>query len=259
MTNNQLYGAFGCLLIVGYAITTWAACSLNPKEQDSSEDLSSLIITKPMTTADSSSIPIIVDESDAVTEIGSSAVDSSSEVQEFRIDYYIGYDEESSNDSSEESGVESLIEQTAYIEKVDENYENLEIPYGQTDCFLYMDYRAITDTSSKQWALQQTAWTDSQGLRRIGDDYCVALGTFYGQVGDRFRITTDKGNVYSVMMADAKGYDSNGWYHVAGNGRINLVEFIVATECLSSEVTVMGDCGVLENIGGNVIKIERID
>lgn len=150
---------------------------------------------------------------------------------------------------------ESYIEETVVKEQV---YESLEIPQGDCSSFLYMDYRAITDTSSKQWALQQTAWTDSQGLRRIGDDYCVALGTFYGQVGDRFRITTDHGNVYTVQMADAKGYDSNGWYHVAGNGKINLVEFIVQTEYLPSEVTVMGDCGVLENIGGNVVRIERL-
>lgn len=151
---------------------------------------------------------------------------------------------------------ESCIEETVVKEQV---HESLEIPQGDCSSFLYMDYRAITDTSSKQWALQQTAWTDSQGLRRIGDDYCVALGTFYGQVGDRFRITTDRGNVYTVQMADAKGYDSNGWYHVAGDGKINLVEFIVATEYLPNEVTLHGDCGVLENIGGNVIKIERID
>lgn len=151
---------------------------------------------------------------------------------------------------------ESYIKETVVKEQV---YESLEIPQGDCSSFLYMDYRAITDMSSKQWALQQTAWTDSQGFRRIGDDYCVALGTFYGQVGDRFRITTDRGNVYTVQMADAKGYDSNGWYHVAGNGKINLVEFIVATEYLPSEVTVMGDCGVLENIGGNVVKIERLE
>ena len=150
---------------------------------------------------------------------------------------------------------ESYIEETVVKEQV---YESLEIPQGDCSSFLYMDYRAITDTSSKQWELQQMAWTDSDGFRRIGDDYCVALGTYYGQVGDRFRITTDRGNVYTVQMADAKGYDSNGWYHVAGNGKINLVEFIVATECLPSEVTVMGDCGILENIGGNIIKIERL-
>lgn len=150
---------------------------------------------------------------------------------------------------------ESYIEETVVKEQV---YESLEIPQGDCSSFLYMDYRAITDTSSKQWELQQYAWTDSQGLRKIGDDYCVALGTFYGQVGDRFRITTDRGNVYTVQMADAKGYDSNGWYHVAGNGKINLVEFIVATEYLPNEVTLHGDCGVLENIGGNVVKIERL-
>lgn len=151
---------------------------------------------------------------------------------------------------------ENYIAETVVKEQV---YESLEIPQGDCSSFLYMDYRAITDTSSKQWTLQQMAWTDSDGFRRIGDDYCVALGTFYGQVGDRFRITTDRGNVYTVQMADAKGYDSNGWYHVAGDGKINLVEFIVQTEYLPSEVTVMGDCGVLENIGGNVVKIERLE
>lgn len=150
---------------------------------------------------------------------------------------------------------ESYIKETVVKEQA---YESLEIPQVDCSSFLYMDYRAITDSSSKQWALQQTAWTDSDGFRRIGDDYCVALGTYYGQVGDRFRITTNKGNVYSVTMADAKGYDSNGWYHIAGNGKINLVEFIVQTEYLPSEVTVMGDCGVLDNIGGNVVKIERL-
>ena len=258
MTKRQKYMGLTCFYIAAFVIVTWAGCSTPSSKTPSTADSSSAIVTKPITTAGSSSIPIIVDESDAVTEISSSVADSSSEVQEFRIDYYIGYDEESSNDSSEESGVESLIEQTACVKEVDESYESLEIPYGQTDCFLYMDYRAITDTSSKQWELQQSAWTDWQGFRRIGDDYCVALGTFYGQVGDRFRITTDCGNVYTVQMADAKGYDSNGWYHVAGNGKINLVEFIVATECLPSEVTLFGDCGVLDNIGGNVVSIERI-
>lgn len=150
---------------------------------------------------------------------------------------------------------EKNVDSSSIVEK---EYESLELPQGDCSAFLYMDYRAITNTASKQWKLQQSAWTDNQGFRRIGDDYCVALGTFYGQVGDRFRVTTDRGNVYSVIQADAKGWDSNGWYHVAGDGRINLVEFIVQTECLPSEVTFSGDCGVLDNIGGNVIKIERI-
>lgn len=157
---------------------------------------------------------------------------------------------------------ESYIEETVVKEQI---YESLEIPQGRTDNFMYMDYRALTNTASKQYELQQYAWTDSQGFRRYGDYYMVAMGTYYGYVGDTFRITTDRDNCYDVILGDCKGtdavsYDGNhSWYHVAGDYRLNVVEFIVQTEYLPSEVTLHGDCGVLENIGGNVVKIERID
>ena len=156
---------------------------------------------------------------------------------------------------------ESYIEETVVKEQV---YESLEIPQGRTDNFMYMDYRALTNTASKQYELQQYAWTDSQGFRRYGDYYMVAMGTYYGYVGDTFRITTDRGNCYDVILGDCKGTDAvsydgyHSWYHVAGDYRLNVVEFIVQTEYLPSEVTLHGDCGVFENIGGNVIKIERL-
>lgn len=157
---------------------------------------------------------------------------------------------------------ENYIEETVIKEQV---YESLEIPQGRTDNFMYMDYRALTNTASKQYELQQYAWTDSRGFRRYGDYYMVAMGTYYGYVGDTFKITTDRGNCYDVILGDCKGADAvsydgyYSWYHVAGNGKINLVEFIVQTEYLPSEVIIMGDCGVLNNIGGNVVKIERLE
>lgn len=156
---------------------------------------------------------------------------------------------------------ESYIKETVVKEQVNKSFE---IPQGDCSSFLYMDYRAITDTSSKQWELQQTAWTDSDGFRRIGDDYCVALGTYYGNVGDRLRITTDKGNSYLVIMSDAKGSDAvfydgvHSWYHYAGNG-YNVVEFVVATEYLPYEVTLSGNCGSVDYLAGNIISIERIE
>lgn len=143
--------------------------------------------------------------------------------------------------------------------------ESLDIPSGETDYYGFMDYRTLTDTSSKQWELQQSAWTDWQGFRRIGDDYCVALGTYYGEIGDRFRVITDRGNSYTVIEADVKGNDAvfyndyQSWYHVCGDGRLNVVEFICDTDCLDSSAWTMGDCGVLDNIGGNVVSLERID
>ena len=154
----------------------------------------------------------------------------------------------------------NYIAETVVKEQV---YESLEIPQGDCSSFLYMDYRAITDTSSKQWELQQIAWTDSDGFRRIGDDYCVALGTYYGNIGDRFRITTDKGNSYTAIEADAKGSDAvfydnvHSWYHYAGNG-YNVVEFVVQTEYLPSAVTISGSCGAVDYLSGNIVSIERI-
>lgn len=143
--------------------------------------------------------------------------------------------------------------------------ESLDIPSGETDYYGFMDYRTLTDTSSKQWELQQSAWTDWQGFRRIGNDYCVALGTYYGEIGDRFRVITDKGNSYTVIEADVKGNDAvfyndyQSWYHVCGDGRSNVVEFIVQTEYLPQEVTIMGDCGTLNYLGGNIIEIAKLE
>lgn len=154
---------------------------------------------------------------------------------------------------------ENTIEEFV-IKDFEPEYESLIIPYGDCSNYMYMDYRALTNTASKQWELQQYAYTDWQGIRVYDGCYMVAMGTFYGNVGDKFRITTDWGNVYNVIMGDAKGWDSvDGWYHVAGDGRINVVEFIVDTYAIDGYAATMGDMGVLDNIGGDIVKIERID
>lgn len=158
---------------------------------------------------------------------------------------------------------ENNIEYETYYETVykeEENYtESLAIPYGDCSNYMYMDFRALTDTTTKQWELQQYAYTDWQGIRVYDGCYMVAMGTYYGQVGDKFRITTDWGNSYNVIIGDVKGWDSvDGWYHVAGDGRLNVVEFIVDTYSLDGYAATMGDMGVLDNIGGNIISIERI-
>ena len=55
----------------------------------------------------------------------------------------------------------------------------------------YEDYSCITNTESTQYKLQQQAWTDSNGLRRYGDEYMVAVGSYYGDVGDHIIVTLD--------------------------------------------------------------------
>lgn len=144
--------------------------------------------------------------------------------------------------------------------------KSMPIPDGHTDSYLFMDYTAITDTASRQYQLQYdgNAWTDNDGFRRYGDYYMVAMGSVYGQVGDTLRIWTDWGNCYDVIIGDCKGsdsvyYNSQSWYHLTGNGKVNVIELIVDTTCLNEDALVSGNCGTLEYLGGNIVKIERYE
>lgn len=139
------------------------------------------------------------------------------------------------------------------------SYESLEIPYGSTDSYMFLDYRTLTDTSSKQYELQQYAYNGDYGIREVDGYYCVAVSNMYGNVGDKIKVTTDRGNSYWCIIADIKGYDAiDGWYHVNSQGTINLIEFVVNGDLIPNDCWQMGDMGVLENIGGNVVKIERL-
>ena len=83
--------------------------------------------------------------------------------------------------------------------------KSLPLPDVNTEFKTYMDYRTITDTSSPQYDLQQHAYTDSQGIRRVDGDVCVALGTAYADsCGERFEITLDSGNSFTAVVGDIK-------------------------------------------------------
>jgi len=122
----------------------------------------------------------------------------------------------------------------------------------------YMDYKKITDKSSKQWHLQQLAYTDSEGFRKFNGSYLVAVGTYYAdEVGKEFRVTLDSGIVFHAMVGDIKQdihTDANNQY-VTMNG--NIMEFIVDVDKLDELTKKLGD---VSNSGleGAIIKIEEV-
>ena len=122
----------------------------------------------------------------------------------------------------------------------------------------YMDYKKITDKSSKRWHLQQLAYTDSEGFRKFNDSYLVAVGTYYAdEVGKEFRVTLDSGIVFHAMVGDIKQdihTDANNQY-VTMNG--NIMEFIVDVDKLDELTKKLGD---VSNSGleGAIIKIEEV-
>lgn len=140
-------------------------------------------------------------------------------------------------------------------------YIAYELPNVNTSFKAYMDYTLITDRQSAQYQLQADCWTDKDGLRRHGDDYCVALGSYYStQIGQRFRITLEQGQTFTAVLADAKSdqhTDELHMYTPRSGVEQNLLEFVVDQRALDERVRKAGTvCGL--GFQGNIIKIEKI-
>lgn len=126
----------------------------------------------------------------------------------------------------------------------------------------WMDYRAITDTSSPQWRLQQDAYTDENGLRKVGDYYCVAFGTGISNgIGSKFKVTFDNGNEILVIVADHKADrhtdKTNTYMNI--NNKANIMEFIVDSNKLDNTAKVMGDVNYISGFEGQIIYIEEVN
>lgn len=137
-----------------------------------------------------------------------------------------------------------------------------DIPSEATSFKAWMPYAAITCKSSKQWELQQDAWTDKDGFRRYGDDglYMVALGTYYAEeCGKVFDITFESGTTIRCIVGDIKADCHTDELHQHRNG--NVVEFIVDGKAISKTCKRMGDMSYAEgvNLKGKPIQIEEVN
>jgi len=154
---------------------------------------------------------------------------------------------------------EAIYLANAPAEEITEIPEIYPIPEYDTSFKAYMDYRKITDTTTPQWLLQQQAWTDEYGLRRLNSDYMVALGTGYtNEIGDRFQITLNNGEVFTVVAGDIKAdvhTDDSCRYVRIDNESVNVLEFIVDTNKLKENIKITGTVGTYPHLSGNIIKI----
>lgn len=101
----------------------------------------------------------------------------------------------------------------------------------------YMDYRMITDGSSRQYALQQEAYTGDDGLRYVGDRVMVAMAE--QSVGTIIDITLSDGDVIHGIVGDVKA--NTHCAHPDGS----ILEFIVDTDQMDSYVRMMGNYDVI--------------
>lgn len=185
------------------------------------------------------------------------------EENDSKINTYEEVNEYNSTQEIERYGEAGYYEEVAYEDAQISNV--YEIPSWIDSSFkAYMDYRNITAVNSVQYDMQYNwgAYTDEYGIRKIGDDYCVALGTgITSGCGERFRVTLDTGSTFTVIVGDVKAdvdTDITNTYRPMGGARGNVIEFIVDTYNMSYDVRNSGSIGTYEEFSGNVISLEKI-
>lgn len=104
----------------------------------------------------------------------------------------------------------------------------------------------ITNQNSKQYQLQQNAYTNDYGLREYEGKIMIAIAGF--NVGEELKLELETGNELDVVVGDIKANTS--CLHEDGS----MVEFIVYTPSLSDKVRLMGDMSELYE--GKIVDIK---
>jgi hypothetical protein len=125
----------------------------------------------------------------------------------------------------------------------------------------YMDYRKITDKSSRQYRLQLRATTNEEnGLRMLRNRYMVALGSYFGcSVGQYVDVVLSDGEVLECIVGDAKQdihTDSSNLHGINGD----TAEFIVNEDVLKATTPVKGNISdVSDKFDGSVVEVRVYD
>lgn len=116
-------------------------------------------------------------------------------------------------------------------------------------------YSAITDKTSKQYRIQQSSTTDSEGFRRYKGRYEVAIGTAYNApVGTYFDAVLSNGTVIECIVGDIKqDCDTNVTNTIGNDG--SCLEFIVNIGKVNSEIKSSGNASNKEGWLSEVVEI----
>ena len=140
------------------------------------------------------------------------------------------------------------------------NKETILVQPSNNDFKSYMPYTAITNGSSKQWKLQQQAYTNGEGIRCINGMPLVAIGTGWGlSVGDIALVTCDNGNNFKVIIGDIKANADTQTNNQTTSFNNCRCEFIVDVDKLNSYVKQIGNMAALEEYNGYVTNVEKLE
>ena len=124
-----------------------------------------------------------------------------------------------------------------------------------------MSYKAITNTASKQYKLihSNSIVVGEDGLLYAGEYIGVALGSKFGDIGDKFLITLNTGKQFKAIKVDEKddSHTVDGCHH-ASDG--SVVEFVIDIDLAKQsypKAIIMGSFDYIDKFNGAVVRIER--
>ncbi len=132
----------------------------------------------------------------------------------------------------------------------------------------YMDYRMTTLVSSRQYQFLNYECTVDKKTGFLYDKdgfIAVALGSYYGEIGDRFYFTLDSGIVLPLVKGEEKAdedTDYTGCYHTLDG---SVIEFVIDDEYASDYFGTNSNGYVLDGnynnyslFNGSIAKVEKV-
>lgn len=145
-----------------------------------------------------------------------------------------------------------------YISDEEVSYKEYEVP--NTSGFKsYMSYKTITSTNSKQYKLQQQAYTGDYGIREVDGRYCVAIGSYFtSEIGTLFDLVLENGTVIPCILADQKADRHTDSKNIVTTHNGCMSEFVVDMSSLQSSAKLHGDMSYVNDEWDSPVEYLRV-
>jgi hypothetical protein len=129
----------------------------------------------------------------------------------------------------------------------------------------YMDYRTITSESSLQYLYTRYLMTIRNGFLYDKDGFIgVALGSYFGEIGTRYRITFSTGIVLNVIKIEEKADEHTDSLNCENLYDHSVIEFVIDTATIPYHVSsngyiASGNFNNIDQFKGSIVKIEKLN
>lgn len=165
-----------------------------------------------------------------------------------------------------------LKDSVALLQQENTEYEAIIEEYKMINSFVapindfgyfksYTDYRELAPNPEyPTWQLQMEAYTDENGLRKIGEYYLCAIGTGWGlRVKDKATVYLSTGEQFNIIMCDTKAdKDTDSDTHTYTVRDRSVVEFYVNKDILGDSVGYGDISKIIPSFAGKVTNIIKI-